>query len=53
MLWPARQCERCARSCLLASVARVVSLGDQIDRFIIPDRLVAAVSCLFGVLGGC
>ncbi|HEV2444493.1 MAG TPA: ABC transporter permease [Candidatus Sulfopaludibacter sp.] len=34
-----------------APVTRVISLQDQIDRSIIPERLVAALSGLFGALG--
>ena len=34
-----------------APVTRVISLEDQIDRSIIPERLVAALSGLFGALG--
>lgn len=34
-----------------APVTRVISLEDQIDRSIIPERLVAALSGLFGTLG--
>jgi ABC-type antimicrobial peptide transport system permease subunit len=34
-----------------APVTRVISLEDQIDRSIIPERLVAALSGLFGLLG--
>jgi putative ABC transport system permease protein len=32
-------------------VTRVISLEDQIDRSIVPERLVAALSALFGALG--
>lgn len=35
----------------LAPVTRVISLEDQMDRSIIPERLVAALSGLFGALG--
>jgi predicted permease len=34
-----------------APVTRVISLEDQIDRSIIPERMVAALSGLFGALG--
>jgi ABC-type antimicrobial peptide transport system permease subunit len=34
-----------------APVTRVISLADQIDRSIIPERMVAALSGLFGALG--
>jgi putative ABC transport system permease protein len=34
-----------------APVTRVISLEDHIDRSIVPERLVAALSGLFGVLG--